>query len=79
MARKTFDDLLRMDSVVIPGSWCAQAMGMDPTTLFDYARDKPHLIGYPYQLSGNRMKVARVPFLKYWGLTDEEIKNKTRR
>lgn len=78
MSRITFDDLLRMDAVVIPGTWAAQAMGMDSTRLIGYARERPELIGYPFQLSGNRMKVARVPFLKFWGLTDEEIKNKTR-
>lgn len=78
-SRKTFDDLLRMDAVVIPGTWCAEAMGMDSTRLIAYARERPELIGYPFQLSGKRMKVARVPFLKFWGLTDEEIKEKKRR
>ena len=79
MPRKTFDDLLQMDAVVIPGTWAAQAMGMDPGRLIGYAREKPELIGYPVQISGNRLKVARVPFLKYWGLTQEEIDEKKRR
>ena len=79
MSRMTFDDILQMDSVVIPGTWAAQAIGMDPTRLIGYAREKPELIGFTYQISGNRMKVARVPFLLYWGFTEEEIKSKTRR
>lgn len=71
--RVTFDDLLRMRSPVIPATWAAQAMGMHPSRLIGYARERPDLIGYPYQLSGNRMKIPRVPFLKFWGFTDQEI------
>lgn len=74
--RKSFSDLVEMDALVIPGTWAAQAMGMNPTRLISYAREKPDKIRFEYQLSGNRMKVARIPFLKYWGITDEEIKNK---
>ena len=76
MSRMTFADLLLVDSPVIPGTWAAQAMGMDPTKLFGYARDRPEMIQFPFQLSGRRMKIPRVPFLKFWGYTDEEIKNK---
>ena len=79
MSRMTFDDLLRLDALVIPGTWAAEAMGMDPTRLIGYARERPELIQFPYQLSGNRMKIPRIPFLKYWGLTDEEIEKKIRR
>jgi hypothetical protein len=76
MARKTFDDLVRMNSLVIPATWAAQAMGMDSTRLIGYAREKPEMLHFPYQLSGNRMKIPRIPFLKFWGVTDEEIANK---
>ena len=51
-------------------------MGMDPTRLLGYAREKPELIKFPYQLSGNRMKIPRIPFLKFWGCTDDEIREK---
>lgn len=71
--RKTFDDLIRMKTLVIPGTWAAEAMGMDPSRLIGYAREKPEMLQFPYQMSGNRMKVPRIPFLKFWGATDEEI------
>jgi len=71
--RMTFDDLVRMETLVIPGTWAAEAMGMDPTCLIGYARERPEMLHFPYQLSGNRMKVPRIPFLKFWGVTDEEI------
>jgi hypothetical protein len=75
MARITFDDLLRMKSAIIPGTWAAEAMGMSPTRLIGYARERPELIQFPYQVSGNRMKVPRVPFLRWAGYSDEEIKS----
>ena len=74
--RMTLNDLLLMNTPVIPGTWAAQAMGMDPTRLIGYARERPELVPYPYQLSGNRMKIPRIPFLKWIGITDEEIATK---
>ena len=63
--RVTFDDLLRMTTPVITG-----------TRLIGYAREKPDVIQFPFQLSGTHMKIPRVPFLKFWGCTDEEIENR---
>ena len=74
--RMTLNDLLLLNAPVIPGTWAAQAMGMDPTRLIGYARERPDLVPYPYQLSGNRMKIPRIPFLKWLGCTDEEIAEK---
>ena len=74
--RMTLNDLLLLNAPVIPGTWAAQAMGMVPTRLIGYARERPELVPYPYQLSGNRMKIPRVPFLKWLGCTDEEIAEK---
>ena len=74
--RITFDDLLRMTTPVITGTQAAQAMGMDPTRLIGYANEKPEAIHFPYQMSGSHMKIPRIPFLKFWGCTDEEIENR---
>ncbi len=72
--RKTFDDLIRMESPVIPGTWAAQAMGMDTGRFLEYARTGQ--LPFNVLTSGSHVKVARVPFLRYWGCTDEEIKNR---
>ena len=79
MARMTLDDLVRMESAVIPGTWAAQVMGMDPTRLVGYGRERPDLIPFPYMMSGNHMKIPRVPFLKWAGITDEQIQQKSLR
>ena len=71
--RMTLDDLLQMNAPVVPGTWIAQTMGMDSTRLIEYARSRPELVPFPYKLSGNRMKI---PFLKWIGITDEEIATK---
>ena len=74
--RVTFNDLLAMNTPVITGTQAAQAMGMDPTRLIGYAREKPEAIQFPYQISGTHMKIPRIPFLRFWGCTDEEIENR---
>ena len=87
--RVTFNDLLAMSTPVITGTQAAQAMGMDPTRLIGYAREKPEAIQFPYQISGTHMKIQfpyqisgthmkipRIPFLRFWGCTDEEIENR---
>ena len=76
--RATFDSILQMDSDVISGTQAAQAVGMHPGRLFDYARERPELIGFPVLISGKRLKVARIPFLKFWGFSDYEIRCKRR-
>jgi hypothetical protein len=74
MAKVTFNDLLRMTTPVITGTQAAQAIGMNPTRLTGYARERPELVPYKFQLSGKRLKISRVSFLKFWGYSDEEIK-----
>ncbi len=69
--RVTFSDLMQLSTPVITGSQAAEAMGMSPTRLLGYAKEKPELIPFPYQLSGNSMKVPRIPFLKFWGCISE--------
>ena len=76
MSRCTFDDLLIMNTDVLSCQQAAEAMGMNPGRLIGYAREKPELVSFPYQLSGCRMKIPRIPFLKFWGVSDEEIANK---
>jgi hypothetical protein len=78
MTRYTFDDLLIMNTDVLTCQQAAEAMRMNPGRLIGYARERPELINFPYQLSGCRMKIPRIPFLKFWGFTDEQIKNKAR-
>ena len=77
--KKTLEDLVRMNSAVIPGTWAAQVMGMDPTRLVGYGKEHPEMIPFSFMMSGNHMKIPRVPFLKWLGVTDQQIEQKSLR
>lgn len=38
-----------------------------PQTIRVMARQEPHMIGFPFTFVGNRMKIPRVPFLRFIG------------
>ncbi len=43
-------------------------LGADPQTIRDTARQKPYLLGFPVVLVGNRVKIPRIPFLRFMGV-----------
>lgn len=71
MARITCEDLLKMDDPIIPGTVAAQAMGMSTYRFFEYARQ--NRLPFNAIVSGSRVKVSRVEFLRFWGYTEEQI------
>lgn len=53
-------------------------LGSNPQTIRVTARQRPDLIGFEYTFVGNRMKIPRIPFLRFLGvdnITLEEKKN----
>ena len=67
----TVEDLKKMKKPVISGTMAARVIGMHPTRLIGYAREHPEKIQFPFQISGNRMKVPRIPFLRWLGENDQ--------
>lgn len=45
----------------------APVLGSDPHTVRCTARQRPELLGFPFTFSGNRMKIPRIPFLRFLG------------
>lgn len=45
----------------------AEVMGSDPYTIRLTAIQRPELLGFPFTFSGNRMKIPRIPFLRWMG------------
>lgn len=43
-------------------------LNADPQTLRLTARQRPELLGFPVIVSGNRVKVPRIPFLRFMGV-----------
>ena len=54
-------------SFLTPDDVCS-VLGANPHTLRVTARQKPELIGFPFTFSGNRMKIPRIPFLRFMGV-----------
>lgn len=44
-------------------------LNADPQTLRLTARQRPELLGFPVIVAGNRVKVPRIPFLRYMGVS----------
>lgn len=66
--RKTLDELIAMDKPFLsPGDVCG-VLGSDPQTIRVTARQRPDLLGFPFTFMGNRMKIPRVPFLRFMGI-----------
>ena len=42
-------------------------LGANPHSIRVTARQRPELIGFPFTFSGNRMKIPRIPFLRFIG------------
>lgn len=45
----------------------APVLGSDPHTVRCTARQRPELLGFEFTFSGNRMKIPRIPFLRFLG------------
>lgn len=48
----------------------ASVLGSDPHTVRCTARQRPELLGFPFTFSGNRMKIPRIPFLRFLGIIE---------
>jgi len=43
-------------------------LGSDPQTIRLQARLRPELLNFPVIVMGNRVKIPRIPFLRYMGI-----------
>ena len=46
----------------------APVLGASPDTLRHTARSCPEKLGFPVTVTGNRVKVPKIPFLRFMGL-----------
>ena len=65
---KTLEDLRASPKPFFtPGDVCG-VLGSNPQTIRVTARQRPDLIGYEFTFVGNRMKIPKVPFLRFLGI-----------
>ena len=62
----TLAELRKSDKDVLTPADISDVLGSDPETIRITARQRPELIGYPYTFTGNRMKIPRAAFLKWF-------------
>ena len=64
----TLEEMKRSDKLFLTPADVAPVMGSNPHTVRCTARQRPELLGFEFTFSGNRMKIPRIPFLRFCGI-----------
>lgn len=63
----TLEEIRISSKLFLTPSDVAPVLGSDPHTVRCTARQRPELLGFEFTFSGNRMKIPRIPFLRFIG------------
>jgi len=66
------EQIVASDKPFLTPSDISGVLGSDPQTIRVTARQRPDLIQFPYIFVGNRMKIPRIPFLRFMGIEEKE-------
>jgi hypothetical protein len=66
----TLEEIKNSDKLFLTPADVAPVMGSDPHTVRCTARQRPELLGFDFTFSGNRMKIPRIPFLRFCGIKE---------
>ena len=61
----TINEIRGLDKPFLTPKEVAGVLGSDPQTIRVTARTAPERVGFPFTFTGNRMKIPRIPFLKF--------------
>jgi len=64
----TIEDIRNSEKILLSPADVSAVTGMDPQTLRVTARQNPSAIGFPFMFNGSRMKIPRIPFLRWLGV-----------
>lgn len=64
----TLPEIIHSEKPFLTPADVAPVIGSDPHTVRCTARQRPELLGFPFTFSGNRMKIPRIPFLRFMGV-----------
>lgn len=68
----TLEEIKATDKPMILPTDIAPIIGCDPQWVRDTARENPQALGFPALVVGNRVKIPRIPFLRFLGYAGEE-------
>lgn len=63
----TLDEIKTSTKLFLTPADVAPVLGSDPHTVRCTARQRPDLLGFEFAFTGNRMKIPRIPFLRWLG------------
>ena len=61
----TLEELKNHDSDFVTAADVAEILGTDPNSLRWQAREEPSLLGFPVIVIKSRVKIPRIPFIRY--------------
>lgn len=64
----TLEDLRKVDRDWLLAREVAPILGTDPHSIRVWARLRPDDLGFPVIVVGSRIKIPRVPFLRFMGV-----------
>lgn len=64
----TLEMIAASDLAVLTPAQVADVLGCDPHWIRVASRDNPALLQFPVQRVGNRVKIPRIPFLRFMGV-----------
>lgn len=65
---KTLEELCASDKAFFTPEDVSAVLGAKPQTIRVTARQRPEQIGYAFTFVGNRMKIPKIPFLRFMGI-----------
>ncbi|MBE6943831.1 MAG: hypothetical protein E7453_06175 [Ruminococcaceae bacterium] len=64
----TLQEIKNLDKAFLTPEQVSGVLGANPQTIRVTARQRPDLVGYEFTFVGNRMKIPKLPFLRFMGL-----------
>ena len=70
MERKTLRDLMESEKEFFTPADVAGVIGCDPNKIRIAARLEPELLGFSVSVMGSRVRIPKIPFLRYMGVIE---------
>lgn len=64
----SLDDIRKIDREFLTPAQVAEVLGCDPHGIRVWARQRPEGLGFPVCIVGHRIKIPKVPFLRFMGV-----------
>lgn len=61
----TLEEIESMDALTLTPAQVASVLNCDPQVVRLSAKNRPDLLGFPVICVGNRVKIPRIPFLRF--------------